>query len=211
MSAAAQQVSEPTFRYHRWLKLGLISGAILGSAGLLSYALLAIGKSGALAAAGKTAATQLPADQWMGKLFDIIFPILAGLLTSLLVAYQQSRTIKQQKKQQKTDKQCHEQRLTALEEQLDHLQTELKKTLANMSATQKEALAARYDLQRIKGIGPKLSQALQAGGIHTIEDLAHCSSEDLQALLKAHAIPAAVIQKHKVDQWVEQAQQASLK
>jgi len=211
MSATAQQASASTFRYHRWLKLGLISGVILGSAGLLSYALLAIGKSGALAAASKTAATQLPADQWMGKLFDIIFPILAGLLTSLLVAYQQSRTIKQQQKQQKTDKQHHEQRLTVLEEQLNHLQTELKKTLANMSATQKEALAARYDLQRIKGIGPKLSQALQAGGIHTIEELANYSSEDLQALLKAQAIPAAVIQKQKVNQWVHQAQQASFK
>lgn len=211
MSVATEQASTSSSHYHYWLKLGLMGGAIVGSAGLLSYALLAIGKSGALLAAGKTASTQLEGHRWTMKLFDVIFPILAGLLTSLLIAYQQSRTINQQKQQQQAKNEQYKQALADLETQLKTLQAELKQLLSKMTIEQQDALAARYDLQRIKGIGPKLSQALQSGGIRTIEDLAKHPPDDLQTLLKAQAMPAALIPKHKVDQWVVQAQKVSQK
>ncbi|MGV6808415.1 MAG: DUF4332 domain-containing protein [bacterium] len=209
MSVATEQ--PPTFssRYRYWIKLGLIGGAVVGSAGLLSYALLAIGKSGALLAAGKTASTQVTGHRWTMKVFEIIFPILVGLLSSLLIAYQQSRTINQQKQQQQADNKQYTQELANLEAQLKELQTELKQLLSKMTSEQQKALVARYDLQQIKGIGPKLSQALQAGGIHTIEDLANHSPDDLQTLLKSQAMPAVLIQKHKVDQWVVDAQKVS--
>ncbi|MFQ5408949.1 MAG: helix-hairpin-helix domain-containing protein [Anaerolineales bacterium] len=63
------------------------------------------------------------------------------------------------------------------------------------------AAAAPDDLQRIEGIGPKLSSVLQAAGITTFGALAAKTGEELQAVLDA----AGVARISDPTTWPEQA------
>ncbi|MBC8099909.1 MAG: 50S ribosomal protein L30 [Armatimonadetes bacterium] len=68
-----------------------------------------------------------------------------------------------------------------------------------------EVKAAGDDLTKIEGIGPKMSAALNAAGIHTFDQLANTGEEQLRDAIQAAGMKLAP----GVSSWAEQAQLAA--
>lgn len=66
----------------------------------------------------------------------------------------------------------------------------------------KEATTASDDLKKIEGIGPKIAEHLNNGGIHTFSDLANASQETLQGILDA---AGSRYKMHDPTTWPEQS------
>lgn len=75
-------------------------------------------------------------------------------------------------------------------------------------ATQSPVVMMPYkqdDLKMVEGIGPKIAQLLQEGGIHTWQDLANTEAEDIKTILRAAGERYRI---HDPTTWPEQAQLA---
>lgn len=93
--------------------------------------------------------------------------------------------------------------LEVIEAQPDHAKTEAR------PATQKpkpKKSTAGDDLKQIKGIGPALEQQLNALGIHTFQQIASLSPEDIEKIEEQMNGFSGRIER---DHWIEQAKALS--
>ena len=77
---------------------------------------------------------------------------------------------------------------------------QLQKYMKNLEAEQQSS-GGPDDLKRIEGIGPKISEALQAAGITRFAQLAQASEDDLRTVLEKAELPFAP----GLSTWAEQA------
>lgn len=181
------------------LAIGAATGAVAGVAALATYGLLA-SKLGALMISSKTA-VGLQAVRTGSGWLHLLLPASAGIAgggasgvgVARVVAKKQARATEAQLSGQAAE----------LQAQLAQMERRLEVAEAAVQHKPLKPQAQQPDLERIKGIGPKFAQLLQAGGIDSLEALAQSTPEQLEVILQS----SSAEKMFKLEEWIAQAQQ----
>ena len=205
--------------------VGAVTGAVAGTAALITYGLLTskggsallAGKmlggsaasttsSGTTAAtlagtatgttAGTTAATGLSQPKWLQLLMPAAAGAAGGGGSSIGIARKLQQQM-QEKIQQVAA--MAEAQANELGQRLQSMEDQVDSVIsATVPAAETES-----DLEEIKGIGPKFAGLLREAGIRTIADLSRSTPEIIHSILVNHAAKQMI----KPDDWISQAKQ----
>ncbi len=205
--------------------VGAVTGAVAGTAALITYGLLTskggsallAGKmlggsaasttsSGTTAAtlagtatgttAGTTAATGLSQPKWLQLLMPAAAGAAGGGGSSIGIARKLQQQM-QEKIQQVAA--MAEAQANELGQRLQSMEDQVDSVISAIVP----AAETESDLEEIKGIGPKFAGLLREAGIHTIADLSRSTPEIIHSILVNHAAKQMI----KPDDWISQAKQ----
>ena len=205
--------------------VGAVTGAVAGTAALITYGLLTskggsallAGKmlggsaasttsSGTTAAtlagtatgttAGTTAATGLSQPKWLQLLMPAAAGAAGGGGSSIGIARKLQQQM-QEKIQQVAA--MAEAQANELGQRLQSMEDQVDSVISAIAP----AAETESDLEEIKGIGPKFAGLLREAGIRTIADLSRSTPEIIHSILVNHAAKQMI----KPDDWISQAKQ----